>query len=68
MIPEAVYREPGFCLMAGENPGKPQLGDRLMSVVGSIVSSSVLPYRQMTSAGSHSTSGREKEEKKEKST
>ena len=28
MIPEAVYRSPGIFLMADENPGKSQLGDR----------------------------------------
>ena len=30
MIPGAVHRSPGICLMAEENPRKPQLGDRLM--------------------------------------
>ena len=30
MIPEAVHRSPGICLTAEENPGKSQLGDRLM--------------------------------------
>ena len=30
MIPGAVQRSPGICLTAEENPGKPQLGDRLM--------------------------------------
>ena len=30
MIPEAVDRSPGICLTAEENPGKPQLGDRLL--------------------------------------
>ena len=30
MILEAVHRSPGICLKAEENPGKPQLGDRLM--------------------------------------
>jgi hypothetical protein len=29
MIPGAVQRSPGICLTAEENPGKPQLGDRL---------------------------------------
>ena len=28
MIPGAMYRSPGICLKAKENPGKPQLGDR----------------------------------------
>ena len=30
MIPGAVHRSPGICLKTEENPGKPQLGDRLM--------------------------------------
>ena len=30
MIPGAVHRSSGICLTAEENPGKPQLGDRLM--------------------------------------
>ena len=30
MIPGAVHRSPGICLIAEENPRKPQLGDRLM--------------------------------------
>ena len=30
MIPGAAHRSPGICLTAEENPGKPQLGDRLM--------------------------------------
>ena len=30
MILGAVYRSPGSCLTAEENPRKPQLGDRLM--------------------------------------
>ena len=30
MILGAVYRSPGICLTAKENPRKPQLGDRLM--------------------------------------
>ena len=29
MIPGAVHRSPGLCLTTEENPGKPQLGDRL---------------------------------------
>ena len=30
MILGAVHRSPGICLIAEENPRKPQLGDRLM--------------------------------------
>ena len=29
MIPGTVHRSPGICLTAEENPGKPELGDRL---------------------------------------
>ena len=29
-IPGAMHMSPGICLTAEENPGKPQLGDRLM--------------------------------------
>ena len=50
MIPGAVHRSPDIYLTAEENPGKPQLGDRLI---------------QMRSVGSHNTSGRQKEENKE---
>ena len=31
MIPGVVHRSHGICLMAEENPGKPQLGDCLMN-------------------------------------
>ena len=30
MIPGAEHRSPGICLKVEENPGKPQLGNRLM--------------------------------------
>ena len=30
MMPGAVHRSPGICFMTEENPGKPQLGKRLM--------------------------------------
>ena len=30
MMPGAVHRSPDICLTAEENPGKPQLGDRLI--------------------------------------
>ena len=55
-----MYRYPGIYLKAKENPGKPQLGNRLMKAV---VSNGVV-YLQMKSVGSHSTSGREKEAKR----
>ena len=34
MILGAVYRSPGICLTAEENPRNPQLGDRLMKGLG----------------------------------
>ena len=34
VIPGAVHRSPGICLTTEENPGKPQLGDRLRRVFG----------------------------------
>ena len=37
MIPGAVQRSPGICLMADENLGKPQLGDRLMKAVRTVI-------------------------------
>ena len=33
MILGSVHRSPGICLMAEENPRKPQLGDRVMKAV-----------------------------------
>ena len=54
MIPGAVHRPPGIYL------GKLQLGDRLMKAV---IASNEVPYLQVTSIGSHSISGREKEGK-----
>ena len=60
MTPVAVHRSPDICLTTEENPGKPQLGDRLMKGL----CDQSLPSLQMSSAGSHSTSGREMEGKK----
>ena len=37
MIPGAVHRSPGICLTVEENPGNPQLGDRLMKAVRSVI-------------------------------
>ena len=59
MIPGAVYRSPGICLRAEENPRKPQLGDRQMK--GLCDQSNGVPFLQMRSVGSNSTSGKEKE-------
>ena len=44
MIPGAVHRSPGICLTAEENPGKPQLGDRLMKVVQLVIVSNGVPF------------------------
>ena len=48
MISAAVHRYPGICLTAAENPGKPQLGDRLISAVLPVIASNGVPYLQMT--------------------
>ena len=61
MILEAVHRSAGICLTAEEKPRKSQLGDRVMK--GLCNQSS--PFIQMRSVGSHSTSGRKEEGKKE---
>ena len=37
MIPGTVHRSPGIYPIAEENPGKPQLGDRLTKVVRPII-------------------------------
>ena len=59
MIPRTVHRSPGINLPADENPGKPQLGDRLMKAVRPVIASDGVSYFQMRSVGSHSRSGRE---------
>ena len=61
----AAHRSPGIYFEVEENPGKPQLGDRLMKVVRKNHRLNEIPYLQMTSAGSHSRSGRERKEGKE---
>jgi hypothetical protein len=58
MIPGAVHRSPVIYLRAEENPGKPQLGDRHPS--------NGIPYFQMRPARPHSTPGREKNGKRER--
>ena len=58
-ILRTVHRSPGICLTAKENPIKPQLGDRLIKRRPIIVSNGI-PFLQMRSVRSHSTSGREK--------
>ena len=54
-----VHRPPGIYLTTEENPGKPQLGDRLMNAVKPVTVSNEVPYLQMRLVGSHSTPGRE---------
>ena len=62
--PGVLHRSPGICLRAVENPEKSQLGDRLMKAVRPVIASSGVSCLQMKSERSHSTSGREKEDKK----
>ena len=60
----AVHRSPGICLTTDENPRKPQLGDRLMMGLCDQSSPQMgVPFLQMRSVGSHSTSGREERRK-----
>ena len=63
MILGAVHRSPGICLTPEENPRKPQLGDCLIRPV---IASNGVPFLQMRSTGSLSTSGREKGGNKER--
>ena len=58
MIQEAVHRSLGICLTAEENPIK--LSDE--GAVQPVITSNRVPFLQMRSVGSHSTSGKEKEE------
>ena len=55
MIPGDVYRSPGIFLMTEE-----------MKAVLPVIASNGVPYLKMSSVGSQSTSGRVKEEKKER--
>ena len=57
MKPCYVHRSPGIYLMTEENPGKPQLGDRLMKAVRPVIASNGVLFLQMTSVGSHNMSG-----------
>ena len=66
MIPGAVHRSPGFHLRAEENSGESQLGDSRRKTVRSVIASNGVPYLQMRSLGSHSTSGKDEEGKKGK--
>ena len=53
-------------MMLEENPGEPQLGDRLMKALRPVIASNGVPYFQMRSVGSPGTLGKEKEGKKER--
>ena len=63
----AVHRSPGICLTAEKNPQKTSA--RRPSDEGAVrpvIASNGVPFLQMRSVGSHSTSGREKEGKNER--
>ena len=66
MIPVAVHKYPGICLMAEEKPGEPRLGDRLIKLVWPFIASNGDTYLQLNSIRSHSASWRELEGKKER--
>ena len=57
MIPGAVHRSPSIWLRTEEYSGKPQLRDRVMKAVRSVIASNVVHFLQMRSVQSHSTSG-----------
>ena len=61
MISGAFHRSPGIYLTAEGNPRNPQLGDSLMKAVQPVIASNGVPFLQIRTVGSHSTSGREKE-------
>ena len=61
-----MQRSPGIYLTAEENPGKPRLGDSLLKAVQPVIGSNGVLYLQMSFVGSHSMSGKEKEEKERK--
>ena len=63
MIPGAVHRSLGIYLSAEENSRKPQLGTCHMKAVGQVFASNGVPYLQMRSGESHSTSQREEGKK-----
>ena len=65
MVPGTAHRSPGIYLMTEKNPGKPQLGDRLIKSIRSVIASNELPYLQMTLVGSYNRSGKVREGKKE---
>ena len=61
-----MHRSPDIYFTDPESPGKPQLGDRLMKAARPVIVSDGVPYFQMMSVGSHNTSGRVNEGKKER--
>ena len=56
-----MHRSPDIYLMAEENPGKLQLGDRLIKSVQPVISN-VVPYLQITSIGSDRTTRKKRGE------
>ena len=64
--PVTVYRSPGIYLKADKNHDKPQLGDRLIKAVQSVISFNGVPYLQITSLATHSMSRKETLSKKER--
>ena len=68
MILGDVHRSLGICLTAEENPRKTSARRSSMKAVGSVIASNGVPYLQMRSVGSHSTSGREKEANRDRAT
>ena len=63
MIPGAVHRSPGICLTAEENPARRPSDE---GAVRPVIASNWVPFLQLMSVGSHSTSGREKGRKEGK--
>ena len=66
MIPGALHISSGIYSTAKENPEKPEIGGHLLKAVRLVTISVGVPFLQMRSVGSHSTSGREKEGIKER--
>ena len=52
----AVHRYPSIYLTAKENPGKFQLGDRLIKAVRPVMAPNAVPFFQMKYVGSHNRS------------
>ena len=62
--PRALQRSLGIYIMAEENHRKPQVGDHMIKSIKSVIASNGVPYLQMKSLVSHSTSERRKGRKK----